>query len=285
MEFLKIKVALGLSIIMMTSCQSKQQNEMSESENNSEMEVGAYIPAKDTVVLIHAAWLGAWEWEAVSKKLEEKGLVVISPDLPGHGQDKTQAKDISMELYVQTVLNILDKQTKPVVLVGHSFNGITISRVAELRPGKVKKLVYVTAFLLPNGMSFLDAVSNVQGSVAVDNFYLSEDKQTALVKSDEIQNAFAQDVPKKDFEAAMPNIVPEPAGPLGYKLEVSEENYGRIPKYYIECTKDNAIPIESQRAMYTGKVKRVYTLASGHTPNFSHPDELAQAIVEIEAEE
>jgi len=38
--------------------------------------------------------------------------------------------------------------------VGHSFNGITISRVAELHPEKIEKLVYLTAFLLPEGGSF-----------------------------------------------------------------------------------------------------------------------------------
>ena len=43
-----------------------------------------------------------------------------------------------MEHYVQTLLDIIDKQKDPVILVGHSFNGITVSRVAELRPKKLR---------------------------------------------------------------------------------------------------------------------------------------------------
>ena len=36
-----------------------------------------------------------------------------------------------METYVNQLTAILDSQQEKVVLVGHSFNGITISRVAE----------------------------------------------------------------------------------------------------------------------------------------------------------
>lgn len=64
-----------------------------------------------------------------------------------------------MERYVKTITDLLDTQKEPVILVGHSFNGITISRVVELRPEKVAKLVYLTAFLLPEGGSFFKAVS------------------------------------------------------------------------------------------------------------------------------
>jgi len=87
-----------------------------------------------TYVLVHSAWLGAWQWQQVAKTLETAGHTVITPDLTGHGSDKTPASDITMETYVNQLLAILDGQPEKVVLVGHSFNGITVSRVAELRP-------------------------------------------------------------------------------------------------------------------------------------------------------
>ena len=139
----------------------------------------------------------------------------------------------------------------------------------------------MTAFLLPNGGSFFKAVEGVKGSKAVDNFYLSEDKTYALVKEDEIQNAFAHDIPKEAFDGAKPNIVPEPSAPLIYHLEVTDAIFGSIPKYYIEFTEDRAIPIEVQRSMYKGKVKKVFTLHSSHTPNFSQPEKLANILLEL----
>lgn len=158
---------------------------------------------------------------------------------------------------------------------------ITDRRVTELRPNKVKKLVFLTAFLLPNGGSFFGAVQGVKGSKAVDNFQLSEDKTYAFVKEDEVQNAFAHDIPKEAFNGAKPYIVPEPAAPLMYELQITVENFGKTPKYYIECTEDRAIPVEVQRAMYKGKVEKSYSLNSSHTPNFSQPEALANILLEI----
>jgi pimeloyl-ACP methyl ester carboxylesterase len=188
---------------------------------------------KDTYILVHSAWLGAWQWGDVKSELEAKNQLVITPDLPGHGSNKTSPADITMEHYVQTLLDIIDKQKDPVILVGHSFNGITVSRVAELRPKKIKGLVYLTAFLLPNGGSFFKAVQGVENSTAVENFYLSEDQTYALVKEEEIQNAFAHDIPKEIFDAAKPNIVPEPSAPLQYELQISDQNLDPFPNFIL----------------------------------------------------
>ena len=268
-------ISICLMIVLLTSCNNSKTN---QKENK------IMTTQKETYVLVHSAWLGGWQWENVAKTLKENGHTVLTPDLPGHGNDKTPPADITMEDYVNTITNILDNQDQPVILVGHSFNGITVSRAAELRPDKVKSLVYLTAFLLPNGGSFFGAVQGVEGSKAVENFYLSEDKTYALIKQEEIQNAFAHDIPKEAFDGAKPYIVPEPAAPLRYELQITEKNFGKISKYYIECTEDRAIPIEIQRAMYQGKVLKVYTINSSHTPNFSQPHKVAEALLDVSTE-
>ncbi len=265
-------ITICFMVALATSCQNSKTTQKKSELNKSQ---------KETYVLVHSAWLGGWQWKHVAKTLKNKGHDVLTPDLLGHGNDKTPPSNITMDDYVETLTKILDQQSNPVILVGHSFNGITVSRVAELRPKKVKKLVYLTAFLLPNGGSFFGAVQGVEGSKAVENFFLSEDKTYALVREEEMQNAFAHDIPKEIFEEAKPYIVPEPAAPLSYELKITDENFGKIPKYYIECTEDRAIPIEVQRAMYKGKVKKSYTLNSSHTPNFSQPEKLANILLKI----
>lgn len=255
---------LAVSITQCTNPKSKKKN-----------------VSQSTYVLIHSAWLGGWQWNGVANILREKGHTVLTPDLPGHGQDKTAPGDVTMADYIKTIIDILDNRENKVILVGHSFNGITVSQVAELRPNKIKKLVYLTAFLLPNGGSFFDAVQGVENSKAVENFYLSEDKTYAMIKEEEIQNAFAHDISKEAFGQAKPKIVPEPAAPLTYKLEITDEKFGSVPKYYIECTEDRAIPIAVQRAMYEGNVVKFYSLASSHTPNFSQPDKVAEILLTL----
>ena len=269
---------LCLLIFSLISCKNTQK---SNTTDNSEITETVPETRQARFLLVHSAWLGGWQWEQVAKPLLEAGHYVFTPDLPGHGTDATPSSEISMERYVKTITDLLDTQKEPVILVGHSFNGITISRVAELRPEKVAKLVYLTAFLLPEGGSFFKAVSGVEGSKAVENFYLTENEEYALVKEAEMHNAFAHDIPLEAFEAAKPSIVPEPVAPLGYELEITDENFGMLPKYYIECTEDRAIPIAVQRSMYQGKVEKVFSLNTSHTPNFSQPGELAKILLEI----
>ncbi len=236
---------------------------------------------KETFLLVHSAWLGAWQWNTVKQLLIEAGHNVITPDLPGHGVDLTPAKDITMQDYVDCIVNLVDKQEEPMILLGHSFNGITVSRVAEVRPEKIKSIVYLAAFLAPAKSSFVSMIEGVEGSVAVENFYFSDDQSCALVKASEMHQAFAHDISEEVFAKANSFILPEPARPLFYELEITDKNWGAIPKYYIECTLDKAIPVAIQRAMYDGKVEKVFSLETSHTPNFSQPKELANILIEL----
>ena len=105
----------------------------------------------ETFVLIHGARHGGWCWNKVIPLLEKAGHKVMAPDLPGHGENKNTAT--TLQGYVDRVLEVLDRQPEPVILVGHSMGGMVISQAAEYRPDKIKKLVYVCAFLLRDGES------------------------------------------------------------------------------------------------------------------------------------
>ncbi|AZZ92600.1 alpha/beta fold hydrolase [Hahella sp. KA22] len=240
---------------------------------------------KSTYILVHAAWLGAWAWKHVADQLTAKGHTVIAPDLPGHGADQTPAKLIRLQNYVTTVLEAVDRSEQPVILVGHSFAGVTISQVAEARPEKIRGLVYLAAFLLPNDASFGDAVAGVTGSLAVENFYLSDDKTEAYVSAEKAHAAFAQDASAEAFSEAAKYMVAEPAAPLFEKLCITEERCGAIPKYYIETTEDNAVPLAAQRQMAAqGGVRRTYSMATGHCPNLTQPTEVAAYLLAIAEE-
>ena len=108
-----------------------------------------------TFVLIHGSWHGAWCWYKVIPRLERAGHRVIAPDLPSLGKDKTPISRVSLRLWTESVCQVLDAETEPVVLVGHSRGGMVISEVAESRPEKIKTLVYLCAFLLWNGESVM----------------------------------------------------------------------------------------------------------------------------------
>lgn len=62
-------------------------------------------------------------------------------------------------------------------------------------------------------------------------------------------------------------------------LQLSEDRFGRVPRAYIECLRDNAVPIALQRAMQADlPCGQVETLDTDHCPFFSAPDLLTGAI-------
>ena len=63
---------------------------------------------------------------------------------------------------------------------------------------------------------------------------------------------------------------------------LTEQNYGRVPRIYIECTEDKAVTPYIQKKMYTEtRCEKVYSLPTSHSPFFSKPEELSDILCEI----
>ena len=66
------------------------------------------------------------------------------------------------------------------------------------------------------------------------------------------------------------------------RLELTDENFGRIPRYYIECLEDRAVTPYIQQKMYMElPCQKVYQLKSSHSPFFSRPEELVTLLFDI----
>src|SRR6478672_7805118 len=104
-----------------------------------------------TFLLIHGSWHSAWNWHKVVPLLEKEGHKAVAIDLPGMGRDKTPIQQVTMSDTIQKLCQLIDSIPGKVILAGHSKNGIMISQAAELRPHKIEKLVYLAAYLIPNG--------------------------------------------------------------------------------------------------------------------------------------
>ncbi|WP_374210506.1 alpha/beta fold hydrolase [Dermatobacter hominis] len=102
-------------------------------------------------VLVHGAWHGSWCWSRLQASLSAAGAVSTAVDLPGRAGDPTPLDGLDLDAYAERVAAVVTSVDEPVVLVGHSMGGATISQVAERVPERIEALVYVCALLQPLG--------------------------------------------------------------------------------------------------------------------------------------
>ncbi|HNV55188.1 MAG TPA: alpha/beta fold hydrolase, partial [Pseudomonadales bacterium] len=105
------------------------------------------------LLLVHGAWHGGWCWRDLRPLLEADGHRVWAPDLPGHGDHPLPVAQVSLQGYVESLCDLIETIGQPVVLVGHSMGGIVISQLAQQRPERIERLVYLTAMLPRSGQS------------------------------------------------------------------------------------------------------------------------------------
>ncbi len=235
-----------------------------------------------TYVLIHGAWHGAWCWERVAPALERAGHRVLALDLPGHGMDRTPARDVTLDAYADRVCGALDEAGEPVVLVGHSMGGVVITQAAERRPEKVRALVYVTAFLPRDGESLVQIASEDREALVLPNLVMSEDQTSATLRPEAVRDAFYGACSAEDAARAQERLVPQALAPFQTPVHTTPENWGRVPRAYVECLRDRAITPPIQRKMRAAlPCRKVVTLDTDHSPFYSASQELADRLLDL----
>jgi pimeloyl-ACP methyl ester carboxylesterase len=235
-----------------------------------------------TYVLVHGAWHGAWCWDKVAPLIRSAGHTVYTPDLPGHGERLSFGQRITAEEYADSLVHLITGLDQPVVLTGHSMAGMVISRVAELIPDRISTLVYLAGFLLVDGESINDLENRIQGSIVAPNLILSTDKSALSLPDHIIREGLYNDCNDTDYQYALARLQAQPVQPFLNRLAVSEARFGSVPRVYIECLQDLALPVSTQRLMYANsRCRSVFTLDSGHAPFFSRHKEVADILLQL----
>jgi pimeloyl-ACP methyl ester carboxylesterase len=222
--------------------------------------------AKNTVVLVHGAFHDGWCWELVRSALDERGVPNQSLDLPFTGL----AGD------AEAVGKLLDAIDGPVVLMGHSYGGMVISRAASGRDD-VEHLVYLCAVQVGEDVDLATAMTT------------SDELMSSLVHGDDgamsVDPTVAPAVFYHDCGDALTATAVSHLRGMGFGVVQEEDDPPpaagkRIESTYVVCTDDQTIAPESQRKMATN-ADHVVEWDTSHSPMLSRPELVAGLLTDL----
>jgi pimeloyl-ACP methyl ester carboxylesterase len=225
------------------------------------------------VVLVHGAWHGAWCWERVVVGLGDRGIEVLAPDLPGHGDASVPMTDLHGD--ASSVRGLLDGLDGPVVLVGHSYGGAVITEAGD-HPS-VEQLVFIAALALGPGESCVSAAAKESEAAGIswddrpnlaDGFLTTPGGMTSLEPSVAAACLY-NDCDDGTIAWAIDRLGSHPLHNL--QQEAHEIAWHTKPSTYVVCADDAAVHPDLQRLLAT-RCSETVEWPAGHSPFLSQPE-------------
>jgi len=217
-----------------------------------------------TVVLIHGAFADGSSWDKVIPLLEARGLRVVAVQNP-----LTSLADDAA-----SVKRVIDAQSGPVILVGHSWGGTVITEVGG--DDKVAALVFVAAFAPDVGESTADLGKD--GPPPPGATSIRPDPAGYLYLTPEgVAKYFAQ-----DLTATQTRVMAVTQGPIfgkAFDEKVTKAAWQNKPSWFIVAEKDRMIQPALERAMAKKINASTTTLPTSHVPMQSRPKDVAAVIL------
>jgi pimeloyl-ACP methyl ester carboxylesterase len=238
-----------------------------------------------TFVMIHGSWHGGWAWQAVVRHLEAEGHRACAPTLPGHEPGANRVGLTHQDYVDAVVAYIKEHDLHDLILVGHSFGGSVISRVPEYLPDRIRGLIFLDAFVLADGESVYD---NLPGELRhlLDQLAQASGDNTTLLPREVWRDHFIQDAPEEVAQILWRHLSPEPNQPNVEKLDLKSLYSLDIPRSYIYCRQDRALPPGSFHPRMSSRLGtfNLVEMDGSHEVIFTRPAEVAASLIEASSE-
>jgi pimeloyl-ACP methyl ester carboxylesterase len=230
------------------------------------MDVGS---TAGSVVLVHGGFVDGSGWQGVYDRLKKDGYKVAVVQNP----------TLSLEGDVAATNRVIDAQSEPVTLVGHSYGGAVITE-AGTNP-KVASLVYIAAFAPDKDESVNTLIADPPPDAPVPPILPPEDGFLYLDK-EKFHDSFAGDVSDEEAEFMADSQVPWGVDALGGMI--SEPAWRSKPSWYLVATEDRMIPPPAQREMSARAGSTVVEVEGSHAIYVSKPEAVAELIEKAASE-
>lgn len=208
-----------------------------------------------TVVLVHGGFVDGSGWRGVYDQLTEDGYSV----------SVVQNPTISLAGDADATRRVIDAQSEPVVLVGHSYGGAVISEAGT--DPNVKALVYIAAFMPDAGESVQTLIADLPPETGPP--ILPPQDGFLLLDRARFHESFAGDV-----DAGLAEFMADSQVPWGLEAAggtISEPAWQSKPSWYLVTTDDRMIPPALQREMSERAGATVVETPGSHSIYVSQP--------------
>ncbi|OCJ00284.1 hydrolase [Rhizobium sp. AC27/96] len=214
------------------------------------------------IVIVHGALADGSGWRKTTEILEKHGFKVSI----------VQEPITSLADDVAATNRVLDLQSGPSLLVGHSYGGMVITEAGN-RPD-VAGLVYVAAFQPDKGESLISlASSKPAGSM---NIRETKDGQYLYLDPATFAADFAADLPKDEADFLAKSQVF--AAKAAFTAKISDPAWRIKKSWSIVATQDRSINPELERDMAKRAGSDVTEIKSSHAVFASQPEKVAAVI-------
>jgi pimeloyl-ACP methyl ester carboxylesterase len=223
---------------------------------------------KPTIVLVHGAFADSSSWNGVVPKLREQGYQVLAAPNPLRG----------IESDAEYVSDFVNGVSGPVVLAGHSYGGVVISRAAATA-ANVKALVYIAAFQPEAGESVFELSGRFEGSkLGPDTTNVLASQGELSIKPENFSDVFAADVPAETADVMAVTQRPVTERALAAPFD-GEPAWKTVPSWALIAEQDHAIPAAAQEFMSERAGSEVTRVDASHAVSVSRPDVVAEVIL------